>query len=47
MEGNPCASHPAYRHHLLAVLPYLTVSRPRPHSLRSLLCRQTVLAPER
>ena len=26
MQHNPCSSHPAYQHHLLAALPYLTVS---------------------
>ena len=26
MRNNPCAAHPAYQHHLLAALPYLTVS---------------------
>ena len=26
MRHNPCSTHPAYQHHLLAALPYLTVS---------------------
>ena len=26
MHHNPCSRHPAYQHHLLATLPYLTVS---------------------
>ena len=25
MQHNPCSAHPAYQHHLLAALPYLTV----------------------
>ena len=26
MNDNPCTAHPAYTHHVLAALPYLTVS---------------------
>ena len=34
LRHNPCSAHPAYQHHLLAALPYLTVSER--HTTRSL-----------